>query len=60
MNATFYSETMARQQEREIAAAAELRRRINERDAAGKVAPNRSRAFAREAFRRLRVRPQTV
>ena len=59
MNATFYSETMARQQEREIAAAAELRRRINERDA-GKVAPNRSRAIAREAFRRLRVRPQTV
>lgn len=60
MNTTFYIETMARQQERVVAAAAELRRRVDERDATGQVARNRSHIFARGALRRLVIRLQTV
>ncbi|MBD8022211.1 hypothetical protein [Microbacterium gallinarum] len=61
MNTTFYFETMARQQEREVAAMAELRRRSDERAAADRsTAPATARLFARGALRRLRTRLQTA
>jgi hypothetical protein len=59
MDATFYLETMGRRQQSELAAAAELRRRMDERAVVAEAAPARPSAWTR-GLRRLRVRVQTA